>query len=231
MPFFRESPNQLLPREKMTQFGPGSLSDSELLAIFLSSGVVGRNVIDLSADLISKYGGLTELSRMPVAEFANNHGIGIAKAAKLAAAFEIGSRIARENLLRVPLDTPEAIYTHFSHQLAMLPTETAIVVTVNKALLHTSTTTISNGSIDYTSAHPREILRPVITRNAYGFILLHNHPSGDPSASSADRQITKNIADAAAIMQVQFIDHIIIGRPHAGREAFFSFRSEGLLIS
>lgn len=218
-----------LPREKIYKFGAASLNNAELLAIFLSSGVIGRNVIQVAGDLLEKYGGLQELGRLPVSEYMNNKGIGLAKACKLAAAFELGGRLSREKLRVLPLDNPDAIYDSFAHQLGNLPTESALVVTVNARLEHTSTTIVSSGSVNETTAHPREILRPAITRNAYGMILIHNHPSGDPSPSRADFQVTENLAKAAELMQIKLIDHVIIGRPAPGRAAFYSFRSAGLI--
>ena len=127
------------------------------------------------------------------------------------------------------LDEPELIHRHFAHQLSNLPNEAAVVVTVNSRLEHTSTSTISLGTVNETSAHPREILRPVITRNAYGFILLHNHPSGDPSPSPADYRITEQLVKAAELMNVRMVDHVIIGRPAPGRMPYFSFSAGGLL--
>jgi len=224
-----ESTDSDLPREKIDKFGAGALSNAELMAIFLSSGIVGRNVIEVAGDLLEKYGSLQELGRLPVSEYMNNKGIGLAKACKLAAAFELGSRLAREKISLQPLDSPELIYEHFAHQMNNLPTETALVITVNSRLQHTSTTTVSAGSVNETTAHPREILRPVITRNAYAFILIHNHPSGDPTPSRADFQITENLVEAAKIMQIKLLDHLIIGRPSAGKEPYFSFRSAGTI--
>lgn len=229
MSLLNESGNRDLPREKMEKFGAASLSNAELIALFLSSGVVGRNVIQVAGDLLEKYGGLQELGRLPVSEYKNNKGIGSAKACKLAAAFELGSRLSREKIRNQPLDSPELIYEHFGYQLSNLPNENAIVVTVNSRMEHTSTTTVSIGTVNETTAHPREIMRPVISRNAFGFILIHNHPSGDPSPSRADHRITDGLVKAAEIMQIKFIDHVIIGRPAPGRSAFFSFRAAGVI--
>lgn len=230
MSLLNEDTARELPREKIYKYGASSLSNAELMAIFLSSGVVGRNVIQIAGDLLEKYGGIQELARLPVSEYMNNKGIGLAKACKLIAAFELGSRLSREQVKLQPLDTPELIHSHFSHQLSLLPVENALVITVNSRLEHTSTTTISIGSVSETSAHPREILRPVITRSAYGFILLHNHPSGDPSPSRADHSITTALLKAAELMQVRFVDHVIIGRSSPGRLPWFSFRSAGIII-
>lgn len=229
MSLLNDSADQDLPREKIYKYGAASLSNAELMAIFLTSGVVGRNVIQVAGDLLEKYGTLQELGRLPVSEYMNNKGIGIAKACKLAAAFELGSRLKREQSSAKPMDTPERIYEHFDHQMGNLPNETAAVVTLNSRLEHTSTTTVSIGTVNETTAHPREILRPVITRNAYAFLLVHNHPSGDPTPSRADEAVTKNIVEAAAIMKIRFIDHVIIGSPAPGRLPYFSFRAAGMI--
>lgn len=231
MALLNDSGGQDLPREKIDKYGAGSLSNAELMALFLSSGTVGRNVIEVAEDLLKKYGNLQELGRLPISEYMNNKGIGLAKACKLAAAFELGNRLSKERLSGQPLDSPELIFEHFGHQLNNLPTETALVVTLDTRLRHTSTTTISSGTVNETSAHPREILRPVITRNAYAFILVHNHPSGDPTPSKADFRITENLVKAAELMQIRLLDHIIIGRPSAGRDPYFSFRSAGTIPS
>lgn len=231
MSLLNDSADRDLPREKMEKFGAASLSNAELIALFLGSGVIGRNVIEVAGDLLEKYGGLQELGRLPVSEYMNNKGIGSAKACKLAAAFELGSRLSREKLRNQPLDSPELIHEHFGHQLSNLPNENALVVTVNSRLEHTSTTTVSIGTVNETSAHPREILRPVISRNAYGFILIHNHPSGDPTPSRADHTITAELVKAAEIMKVRLVDHVIIGRPRPGQPGFFSFRAAGVIRS
>lgn len=229
MSLLNDSADSDLPREKIYKYGAASLSNAELMAIFLTSGVIGRNVIQVAGDLLEKYGGLQELGRLPVSEYMNNKGIGLAKACKLAAAFELGSRLARERIRSQPLDTPELIYAHFSHHLGNQPSEQALVVTVDSRLMHTSTTTVSSGTVNETTAHPREILRPVVSRNAFGFILIHNHPSGDPTPSRADYRVTENLMKAAELMQIKLIDHVIIGRPAPGREAFFSFRASGVI--
>ncbi|MBC7979323.1 MAG: DNA repair protein RadC [Armatimonadetes bacterium] len=229
MPLLNDASDSDLPREKIYKFGAQALSNAELMAIFLTSGIVGRNVIQVAGDLLEKYGSLNQLGKLPVSEYMNNKGIGLAKACKLAAAFELGSRLSREEIHSQPLDSPELIYNAFSHQMGNLPNENAVVVTVNSRLEHTSTTTVSIGTVNETTAHPREIMRPVITRSAFAFIMIHNHPSGDPSPSRADYVITEKLVQAAEIMQIRFLDHLIIGRPSAGRAPYFSFRSAGTI--
>jgi DNA repair protein RadC len=217
------------PREKLAQLGPTALSNAELLALFISSGTKNRSAIDIGHDLIAKYGSMSALGATPVSELAKERGLGLAKASKLAAAFELGVRVAREQIHASPLATPERIYSNFGPQLAHLAQEQVLVVPVDTRLRHMGTSVVSVGTVNESSAHPREILRPVITRGAYGFILVHNHPSGDPSPSRADEAITRRVADAASLMQIRFIVHVVIGRPAPGRSPYFSFREAGLL--
>lgn len=222
-------PSNERPREKLAQYGAAALDNAELMALFISTGTRGLSAIEIGRKLLAKYGSIGALGALPIGELSQQTGIGNAKASKLAAAFELGSRVAREQLNHCPLDSPERIHQCFAPQLQHLPHEQVVVATVDTRLRHLGTTVVSVGSVNESTAHPREILRPVITRGAYGFILIHNHPSGDPSPSRADAQVTNRIIDAASIMQVRFLDHIIIGRPEAGRPPYYSFREAGLL--
>ncbi len=199
------------------------------MALFISTGTKGRSAIEIGRDLLAKHGSMAALGTLPVSELAKEPGIGPAKASILTAAFELGSRVSREQLNLAPLDSPERIHQCFAPQLQHLPHEQVIVATVDTRLRHLGTNTISVGSVNESSAHPRDILRPVITRNAHGLILIHNHPSGDPAPSRADVQVTQRVADAASLMQVRFVDHIIIGRACAGRLPYYSFREAGLI--
>jgi DNA repair protein RadC len=217
------------PREKLALLGPAALSNAELMALFISSGSKGRSAIDIGRELIAKYGSMGALGAMPVAELAKEKGLGMAKASKLAAAFELGVRVAREQTQTAVLDTPERIFESFGPQMAHLPQEQVVVVPVDARLRHLGTSVVSVGTVNESSAHPREIFRPVITRGAYGFVLIHNHPSGDPSPSRADEAITRRVAEAATLMQIRFVDHVIIGRAAPGRAGYFSFREAGLI--
>lgn len=217
------------PREKLSRHGPSALDHAELMALFISTGTRGRSAIEIGRDLIRKYGSIGALGGLPVSELAKEHGLGLAKASKLAAAFELGIRVAREQLRCMPLDTPERIHEFFAPQMRHLVQEQVIVAVVDARLRHIGTNVVSIGTVNESNAHPREILRPVITRGAHGFVLIHNHPSGDPSPSRADEIITRRLIDAASLMQVLFLDHVIIGRPSPGREPYYSFREAGLI--
>jgi len=225
----QDMPYDQRPREKLARLGPAALDNAELMALFISTGMKGRSAIDIGRDLIARYGSMGALGGLPVAELARVKGLGLAKASKLAAAFELGTRVAREQLRDVPLDTPELIHDFFGPQMRHLAQEQVMVAVLDTRLRHIGTNTVSVGSVSESTAHPREILRPVITRGAYGFILIHNHPSGDPSPSPADERVTKRLVEAAELMQVKFLDHLIIGRPSPGRAAYFSFRQAGLV--
>ena len=217
------------PREKLAHLGAGALDNSELLALFLRTGMKGRSAIQIGRDLLDHYGSIGSLGAAGVAELSKRPGLGLAKACQLVAAFELGARAAREQLAQTPLDSPEAIYRTFSPQLAWLRQEKLIVALLDTRLRHNGTIEVSTGSLTETVAHPREILRPVITRGAYGFIVIHNHPSGDPSPSRADERFTRRISEASELLQLKFLDHIIIGRPDSGREPYYSFREAGII--
>ena len=225
----QDLPYDQRPREKLSLLGPAALNNAELMALFISTGTKGHSAIDIGRDLITKYGSMGALGGLPVSELAKEHGLGLAKASKLAAAFELGTRVAREQLRDTPLDSPERIHEFFAPQLRHLAQEQVVVAVVDARLRHVGTNVVSVGTVSESTAHPREILRPVITRGAHGFVLIHNHPSGDPSPSRADELVTRRLVEASNLMQVRFFDHVIIGRPSPGRTPYYSFREAGLV--
>jgi len=148
---------------------------------------------------------------------------------KLAAAFELGRRAAAERRAVVPLDSPECTYDYFAPQIRHLPCESLRVALLDTRLRATRFVIISHGSVNETIAHPRDILHPAVLHQAHAFLLVHNHPSGDPSPSRADRELTRRVSDAAGLLQINFIDHVIIGRATPCHSAYFSFGEAGLL--
>ncbi len=224
-----DMPPHSRPREKLAQQGPAALTDDELMALFISTGTKGSSAIEIGRNLLRKYGSIAALGGLSVSQLAKERGLGLAKASKLAAAFELGSRVAKEQIQNTPLDNPLQIYAHYSPQMAYLSQEEVRVASVDVRLCHIATDIISKGTVNESQAHPREIFRPVMSRGAYAFILLHNHPSGDPSPSEADRRLTREILSAAKFMKINMLDHVIIGRPSSGRESYFSFSEAGLL--
>jgi DNA repair protein RadC len=218
------------PREKMELLGASALSNDELLAVFLRTGVKGKNAIQIGRDLIQKFGGsLSRLGSAGLAELKKSHGLGLGKASQLVAAFELGRRVAMERAAVVPLDSPSSIYEHFSPMLAHLPKEKLLVVLVNTRLRLESVVEISSGTVNQTLASVRDILHPVVSNNSYSFILIHNHPSGDPSPSEPDRILTRKVVEACKIFQIIMSDHLIIGRPNITGAPYFSFREAGLI--
>ena len=226
----KDLPPEDRPREKMLLRGIESLSDAELLAIFFGSGVVGMNAVEMGRQLLQKYGTLTALSRMEVQQLMEQKGVGEAKAIHLAAALALGRRLAHERFRETPMDTPAAIAELLGPEMRMLPQESLRVVLHTTRLTLLSVHEIHIGSVNEVSANISEVLRPVIVQGAYAFSLAHNHPSGDPDASVADRNFTRRLKDAAAVMQIRFLDHVIIGQPSSKYpDGYFSFREVGLL--
>ena len=224
-----DMPSADRPREKMARFGAAALDNAELMALFLATGTKGRSAIEIGRDLIARHGSLGALGALPIDELMRHAGLGPAKASKLAAAFELGARVAREQVRDIPLERPELLYEYFAPQLRHLAQEQLIVVMLDTRLRHAGTSVISKGTVDSCSAHPRDILHPVVSRGCYGFALVHNHPSGDPTPSNADLRVTRRVNEAAQLMQVKFLDHIIIGKPSPNREPYYSFREAGLV--
>jgi len=225
----KEIPSHDRPRERLTSSGAASLSDSELLAIFIRTGVNGLNAIEVASELIRRHGSLEALSRCSAREISGIRGIGAAKAAELCAAFELGKRLARERSGRMRLDTPEAIYETVAPDLQSLNQESLRVLLLDTKLQLLRIEEVSRGSLNESIAHPREILRPALIYSAYGVVLVHNHPSGDPSPSEADRRMTVRLREAAELLQIRFLDHLVIGSPQTGRSPYFSFRENGIL--
>ena len=217
------------PREKMAAEGPESLTDEELVAVFLRAGVKGQSAIDLGRKLLEDHGSLMALGGLGVRQLCGHHGLGIAKAAQLVASFELGARVAREKMDLKHLDGPKAVFEIFFPQVGHLQHETLRIALIDVRLRVTRSLILTEGSLNETIAHPRDILHPVVLHKAYGFVLIHNHPSGDPSPSRADREMTERVARAADLLGVYFLDHIIIGRPGDEHEGYFSFGEAGLL--
>ncbi len=225
-----EIPQSDRPREKLAARGPGSLTDSELLAIFLRTGMKGKSAIALAAELIAAKGSLQALSRCSPAEIVEAAvGIGPAKAAELSAAFELGKRLARGGAEKPLLDSAEAIYAHFAAEFQAMDREVLKVALLDTKLRLLRLENVALGSLNECVAHPREIFKAAIIHSAYAVVVIHNHPSGDPTPSQADHRLTRQLAEAARFLQINLIDHLVIGSPDGGRQPYFSFRDAGVL--
>jgi DNA repair protein RadC len=224
-----ELADQEKPREKLLQRGIDSLTDAEILAILLRTGVRGCNVIELAQKLLHQYGNLAQLSRCPVAEMSSFKGVGPAKALHLAAAFGLGTRLAAEQVIAEPLNHPEAIYRLLGTEMRLLDRESLRVVLLDTRYRLIAIREISKGTLNESLAHPREIFKPAISYSAYAFVLAHNHPSGDPTPSDADLRLTRRVAECGRLLQIQLLDHIILGSPQEGRAGYYSFKETGIL--
>jgi DNA repair protein RadC len=222
-------PEDERPREKLVAHGASSLSDAELIAILLRTGRVGANVIVVARDLLSRHGSLRELSRCTVTELAKLPGVGVAKAVQLAAAFDLGNRLAREPLANQKIDSPELADQLVGGEMRMLRKEEMRAVLLDTRYRLIRIEDVSTGSVNESIAHPREIFRPAVIASAYAVIVVHNHPSGDPSPSQADHSLTRRLAEAAELMQIKLLDHIIIGAQSQNSPGYFSFKEAGVL--
>lgn len=225
----KEMPEQDRPREKLARRGAPSLSDAELLAILLRTGVHGQNAVETGRKLLHDAGSLTHLADYQLPQFTAIKGLGKTKALHLMAAFELGNRLRGEMLTQVRLDSPELVHKFLGGEMRTLPTESLRVVLLNTKYKLIRVQEVSKGTVNESLAHPREILRQALIYSAFAFILVHNHPSGDPSPSRADRRITDTIREASQLMQIEMLDHIIFGAASQEHPPYFSFREHGLL--
>lgn len=225
----QDLPEQDRPRERLLRLGPASLSDAELVGIFINEGRPGENAVQMASRLISEVHGLRNMSRCTPQSLTRLKGLGPAKAATLAAAFELGRRAEQEALREVELTEPEQVYAYLGRQLQSLVHEEVHVILLNTRLKLVHTECVFKGGLSSTQAHSREILRLALLHAAHAFVLVHNHPSGDPNPSSADLNFTRKLSDAADLLSIKFADHIIIGHPSEERpQPWFSFLQSGM---
>jgi DNA repair protein RadC len=225
----QDLPEHDRPRERLLRLGAESLTNPELLALFINTGLKGENAIQVAERLLRGAKNLRNLSRMGGKELSKIHGLGPAKAAHIAAAFELGRRATVEQVLEEKLDEPEKIYRYLGQDMARQGYETLRILVLNTKMGLEHDEMVFQGTLNESPAHPREIMRIAAVHRAHSFVLAHNHPSGDPSPSEMDRRFTQRIRQCAEIMQIQFADHVIIGAPRQGSQPWFSFRAAGLL--
>ena len=221
------------PREKLMQKGRAALSDEELIAIFLRTGMKGCNVLELAARIKHAAGSLTALGRMEAREITRCcKGIGAAKAATLAAVFELGQRAVKEEVSRADMSTPEAVYQYLAGELRYEQQENFVVLLLDTRRKLIKQCNISKGTANRTLVHPRDVFREAILCGACSIVVAHNHPSGDISPSKADREMTVALLRAGETLHIPVMDHVIIGTENGtGRLPYFSFRASGLIHS
>jgi len=225
----RELPQDDRPREKLIARGADALTNAELIAILLRTGLVGANAVEVAGHLLQRYQSLSGLSRCTLDELSSIPGIGPAKAMQLVATFKLGQRLAKETYAQMKIDTPELVYELLAPEMRALHKESLRVILLDTRYHMLRIESISLGSVNESIAHPRDVFRPAIISSAYAVIVVHNHPSGDPSPSQSDHSLTRRLAEAAELLQIKLLDHIIIGAPAEGRPPYFSFKEAGVL--
>lgn len=205
-------PTNERPREKLLQQGATALSDAELLAIFLRTGVSGSTAVDLARNLLSEYGSLRNLLAADQQRFCASHGLGQAKYVQLQAVLEISRRHLRETLQRGnALTSPQDTRNYLCARLRGYPNEVFACLFLDSRHRVIEYEELFRGTIDGASVHPREVVRRAMSHNAAALILAHNHPSGVAEPSQSDTHITQRLKDALALVDVRVLDHIIVG--------------------
>ncbi len=200
------------PREKLLHKGATALSDAELLAIFLRTGVRGKSAVDLARDLLTEYGSLRGLLAAEQRQFCSSHGLGTAKYVQLQATLEIGRRHLHESIERDgALTSPIITRDYLSCRLRSHPNEVFACLFLDNRHRLICYEELFHGTIDGASVYPREVVRRALVHNAAALILAHNHPSGVAEPSSADRRITERVKQALELVDIRVLDHIIVG--------------------
>jgi DNA repair protein RadC len=213
------------PREKLRAQGPSSLSDAELLAILLRTGVRGKTAVDIARDLLKRFGSLRALLETDCRSFCMLPGLGMAKYAQLHAALELSRRHLSEILQRGDaLSCPDDTRRYLQAKLRDRPHEIFACLFLDNRHRVIAFEELFRGTIDGASVHPREIVKQALAHNAAALILAHNHPSGVAEPSHADQQLTHRLKDALALVDVRILDHLVVGDGEA-----VSFAERGLL--
>jgi len=214
------------PRERLWLLGASALTAQELLAILLGTGVTGRDALAVAGEALSRVdGSIRRLAGRPPAELAGMPGVGRAKAARVLAALELGRRLSTESdpapdRGRGPAD----VHRYYATRLRDLPVEEFHVLALGTQSQILADVLVTRGILNSSLVHPREVFRAAIAEAAAGIIVVHNHPSGDPTPSADDRSVTRQLVDAGRLLDVPVYDHVVIG---GGR--FVSFAEAGLL--
>jgi len=207
----KELPEGERPRERLLNNGVQALSNAELLAIILRTGTKKENVVDLAKHLLIDRD-LKSLSQLPAGDIMKMFGIGEAKACQIIAAFELGRRVASNGNGEKPaMKNPEAVAVYFMHRLNILKQESFYCAYLNTKNRMIKEQLISTGGLSASIVEPRDVFRGAISDGAASVILVHNHPSGDPSPSRDDIEVTKKLMSAGDIIGIKVLDHVIIG--------------------
>ncbi|MDZ7332441.1 MAG: DNA repair protein RadC [candidate division KSB1 bacterium] len=221
----KDWPEHERPRERLIKHGADRLQDAELLAIILRTGDKEHSAVDLARILLNKYGTFRGLDARSIQELCEIQGIGQTKAVQIKAALEIGKRMAAEQVkMKMRIDTCEDVYNLVGHYMRDLNREEFKIILLTSRNHLILERTIFEGTLTESIVNAREIVREALNNSAAGIVFVHNHPSGDPTPSLEDKNITKRLVEACKLVDVQPHDHIIIGK-----DRYFSFLQNGLL--
>jgi DNA repair protein RadC len=213
------------PRERLLSHGAAVLSNSELLALLLRTGVAGRSALELARDLLARFGGLTGLFGAPVAQVSAVHGLGPAKAAELAAVVELVRRsLVEEAAAGDALTSPQAVRDYLRLTLRARPYEVFVGIFLDSQNRLLASEEMFRGTLAQTSVYPREVVKAALARNAAAVIFAHNHPSGVAEPSRADELLTQALKQALALVDIRTLDHFVVAGSH-----LVSFAERGLL--
>ncbi len=215
------------PRERLAALGPQALSNAELIAILLRVGIQGENSVQMGQRLLQDLGGLHGLHRASVLEISQQHGLGLAKAAQIKAAIELGIRLRLEAPEERPaIHSPADAAALVQYEMAALPQEHLRVVNLDTRNRVINIEKLYVGSLNASTVRVGELFKPAISRNAASIIVIHNHPSGDPAPSPEDVALTRSIVQAGKLLDIEVLDHLVIGQ---GR--WVSLKERGLGFS
>jgi len=214
----KDMPDHERPRERLAEKGADALTNAELMAILLRTGLKGCSALQVGAQLVHKFGTLSNLARASLDELRQVKGIGRDKAIALKAAFTLAKRMAEELRRDDPiLDTPERVADWLREANRLYNVEQLQIILLNTRKKLIRIEQLSQGTLDSILVHPREVFKSAITANAAAVVLAHNHPSGDPTPSEQDIKVTRDLIRAGQLLKIEVVDHVILGKPTEGR--------------
>lgn len=225
----KDLPHRERPRDRLAEQGAEALADAELIAILLRTGLRGQSAVEVGKALIQRFGSLGELARATLEELQKIRGVGRDKAIALKAAFTLARRMAAEIQTAAPLlDQPEAVADLLREECRPYTVEHfyALLLDTRRRLVRKEV--LTQGTLDAAIVHPRDVFRHAVAANASAVVLVHNHPSGDPTPSKADITVTRDLIRAGQLLKIEVLDHIILGRRTNERERdYFSLKEHG----
>ena len=220
----RDLPQGERPRERLRDYGPSSLNNAELIAILLRVGSEGESVVNLASRVVSEFKGLRGLAKATYGELCAMHGISDAKACQLLAALELGRRLMSLHPEDRPvIGSPRDVYNLLAPEMTFLDQEHPRVLLLNTKNEVLSSQEVYKGNVNSSMIRVAEVLRPAIRDNCPSIIIVHNHPSGDPTPSPEDILVTRQVREGGQIMDIELLDHVIIGG-----QGFVSLKDKGL---